>query len=108
MRAAVDADERDPFKRSYQGNEALKKQSYHCFFVLKSFRMRLPAVIVVAALLIYRAAFSAGDEFARTVANNVSPPGEASGGDALDSRRRILNGRSGKRRGQLRDANGLQ
>jgi hypothetical protein len=25
VRAAVDADERDPFKRSYQGNEALKK-----------------------------------------------------------------------------------
>src|SRR5438094_9244350 len=41
------------------------------------FRMRVPAVIVVAALLIYRAAFSAGDEFARTVANNVSPPGKA-------------------------------
>ena len=39
--------------------------------------MRVPAVIVVAALLIYRAAFSAGDEFARTVANNVSPPGKA-------------------------------
>jgi hypothetical protein len=30
VRAAVDADERDPFKRSYQGNEALKKRSYHC------------------------------------------------------------------------------
>src|SRR4029453_13336631 len=75
--AAVDVDERDPFKRSYQGNEALKKRSYHYFFVLKSFRMRVPAVIVVAALLIYRAAFSAGDEFARTVANNVSPPGKA-------------------------------
>jgi len=38
--------------------------------------MRVPAVVVVAALLIYRTAFSAGDEFARTVANNVSPPGK--------------------------------
>jgi formylglycine-generating enzyme len=39
--------------------------------------MRVPAVVVVAALSIYRVAFSAGDEFARTVANNVSPPGKA-------------------------------
>src|SRR5437868_1288931 len=39
--------------------------------------MRVSALLVVTALLIYRAAFSAGDEFASTVANNVSPPGNA-------------------------------
>src|SRR6476660_5904835 len=41
------------------------------------FWMRVPAIVVVAVLLIHRAAFSAGDEFAPTVANNVSSPSKA-------------------------------
>src|SRR5262245_27966577 len=40
-----------------------------------SFRMRVPTVIVAAALSIHGVAFSAADEFARTAANNASPPG---------------------------------
>src|SRR5438876_3373056 len=42
--------------------------------------MRVPAFLVVAALLIYRAAFSAGDEFAETRANKASSPSKASEG----------------------------
>jgi sulfatase modifying factor 1 len=42
--------------------------------------MRVPAVVGIAALLIYRTAVSAGDEFADTVSNNVSSPGKAPAG----------------------------
>ena len=39
--------------------------------------MRVPALVFVAALLVSRVAFSAANEFARTVANNAAFPGKA-------------------------------
>ena len=70
--------------------------------------MRVPAVVVVAALFSHAEQhFRPGMSSAPHGGEQRFTPGKARGDD-LDSRRRILNGRSGKRRGQLRDANGLQ